>query len=269
MKTRIDLETTDSNHKGVKGLIERLLRRFKIMMHLMIMIPVYGLGLVTLGLCLVPGISMVRAAGEITQSQPAWLQNIGYGLAIGCGFMSYGVCLIFAAPFLNFVLRTKLKAWRGPYYSAEAIRWFLHNFFTYMVRYTFLEVVTPSPLSILFYKMMGMKIGKGAAINTTCISDPSLIQLGDKVTLGGSVTIVAHYGQGGFLVIAPVKIGSGCTIGLRASIMGGVEIGDGAVVLPHSVVMPKTIIPAGEKWGGVPARKLEASELGVAIKTVA
>lgn len=269
MKTHIDLETTSSDHKGLKGLVERLLRRFKIFMHLAIMIPVYGLGLATLGLCLAPGISLVRAVGDYTHGESVWIQNIGYGLAIGVGFMMYGVCLIFAAPLLNFILRTKLAAWRGPYYSAEAIRWFLHNFFTYMVRYTFLEAVTPSPLSILFYKMMGMKVGRGVAINTTCISDPSLIQLGDKVTLGGSVTIVAHYGQGGFLVIAPVKIGNGCTIGLRASIMGGVEIGDGAVVLPHSVVMPKTMIPPGEKWGGVPARKLESSELAAPLKPAA
>lgn len=230
-------------------------------MHLAIMIPVYGMGLATLGMCMVPGISLFRWVGDLTSSQHAIIQNIGYGLAIAGGYVAYGVCLVFAAPTLNFILRTKLHAWRGPYYSAEAIRWFLHNFFTYMVRYTFLELITPSPLAILFYKMMGMKIGKGVAINTTCISDPSLITLGDKVTLGGSATIVAHYGQGGFLVIAPVKIGHGCTIGLRATIMGGVEIGDGAVVLPHSVVMPKTIIPAGEKWGGVPARKLEAHEL--------
>lgn len=259
----MDLDTTASQHKGLIGLTERLLRKFKILMHLLIMIPVYGLGLMTLGLCMVPGISLFRYMAEMTATQPVWIQNFGYGLSIAAGYVAYGACLVFAAPFLNFVLRTKLQAWRGPYYSAEAIRWFLHNYFTYMVRYTFLELVTPSPLSILFYKMMGMKIGKGAAINTTCISDPSLIILGDKVTLGGSVTIVAHYGQGGFLVIAPVKIGHGCTIGLRATVMGGVEIGDGAVVLPHSVVMPKTIIPPGEKWGGVPARKMEAHELTV------
>ena len=35
---------------------------------------------------------------------------------------------------------------------------------------------------------------------------------------------VVHYAQGGYLVIAPVKIGAGATIGLRAVIMGGVEV---------------------------------------------
>jgi acetyltransferase-like isoleucine patch superfamily enzyme len=111
---------------------------------------------------------------------------------------------------------------------------------------------------------MGMKIGNGTIINTIHISDPSLIEMGRKVTLGGSVTIAAHYGQGGFLVLSPVKIGDKATIGLRAIIMGGVEIGEGAKILPNSVILPKTRIPAGETWGGVPARRMEMAELAKA-----
>ncbi len=226
-------------------------------MQIAVMIPFYTGSFLILGACLVPGITLFREVSLLTADKHVLIQNFGYGISIAFGFLLYGVTLIFVVPVVNFALRAKLAPWRGPYFSNEAIKWVLHNFLTYMVRYTFLEFVTPSPLSVLFYKMMGMKIGYGAAINTTCISDPCLIELGNKVTLGGSVTIVAHYGQGGFLVIAPVKIGNGCTIGLRATIMGGVEIGDDAKVLPNSVVMPKTIIPAGETWGGVPAKKVE------------
>ena len=107
-----------------------------------------------------------------------------------------------------------------------------------------------------------MRIGKNCQINSTAISDPSLIELGDYVTIGGSATICAHYASGGFLVIAPVKIGSGATIGLRAIIMGGVEIGEKAKLLPNSVVLPKTKIPAGETWGGVPAIRLSTAKSG-------
>lgn len=103
---------------------------------------------------------------------------------------------------------------------------------------------------------MGMKIGTGTVINTAYISDPSMIQMGKKVTIGGSVTIVGHYGQAGLLIISPVRIGDNCTIGLKASIMGGVTIGNNVKIMPHSVVMPKTTIPDGETWGGVPAKKV-------------
>jgi acetyltransferase-like isoleucine patch superfamily enzyme len=115
-----------------------------------------------------------------------------------------------------------------------------------MVRFTFLEFITPSPLNILFYRMMGMKIGKGVVINSSNISDPCLITLGDYVTVGGSATIFAHYGQRGYLVVAPVVIGKGTNIGLKASVMGGSVIGENVMIKPHTAVLPKTQIPDGE-----------------------
>ncbi|MCB0350065.1 MAG: hypothetical protein KDD38_02705, partial [Bdellovibrionales bacterium] len=162
----------------------------------------------------------------------------------------------FIIPLVNFLLRSKPKVFRGPYYSIDFLRWYIHNALTYVARYTFLEFITPTPLNLLFFKMMGMHIGRGTQINTTNISDPALITMGNYVTIGGSATLCAHYGQEGYLVISPVKIGDKVTIGLKASVMGGVEIGDGAKIMPHSAVLPKTIIGAGEVWGGVPAVKL-------------
>lgn len=257
MDEKMDLETRSSNHRGLLGIFEVLLRRFGQAMHMLTMIPIYFVVCLVLGFCFVPGIYVFRAVSFLTMDQPFWVQNLSYGFSIATGYFLYGFTLIFIAPALNFMIRGKLQPWRGPYYSVESLKWFLHNGLTYIARFTFLEFVTPSPVNILFYRMMGMKIGKGVTINTTWISDPSLIELGDKVTLGGSVTLVAHYGQGGLLIIAPVKIGRGCTIGLKAIIMGGVDIGENVKILPQSVVMPKTVIPAGEVWGGVPACKIE------------
>jgi len=57
--------------------------------------------------------------------------------------------------------------------------------------------------------MMGMKIGKGVHINSTNISDPALIELEDKVIIGGSVHIIAHYASKGYLVVERVKICKG------------------------------------------------------------
>lgn len=261
MRKKIDLETTSSEHSGLKGLFEKTLRKFKTLMHITTMTPLYFLGCLLMGLCFAPGIWTFRTIHQLIENQNQWIQNFGYGFAIAAAYFMYGFSLIFLAPLTNKILVGKLKEWRGPYYSFESVKWFIHNGLTYLVRFTFLEFATPSPLNILFYKMMGMTIGKGVTINSTWISDPSLIELSDKVTIGGSVTMVAHYGQGGLLVIAPIKIGVGCTIGLKATIMGGVVIGDGAKILPHSVLLPKTVVPPGETWGGVPAQKIELKKI--------
>lgn len=246
-----------STRGGVAGLIETILRQFKQTVHVLLILPLYGLGCLVLGTAAAPGVALFQFLHAWSEGLSSPLRYIALGASLAAGYFAYGFTLLLVVPLINLILRTHLKPWRGPYYSLEAIRWYIHNGATYLARFTFLEFVTPTPFNLIFYRLMGMKIGKGTQINSTWISDPSMIELGNKVTIGGSVTLVAHYGQGGYLVLAPVKIGDKVTIGLKATIMGGVEIGEGSKILPNSVVMPKTVIPPGETWGGVPARKID------------
>lgn len=252
------LDPLKSNRGGLAGLVETLLRRFKTLLHIVLIIPLYIVGCAVIGLAIAPGLLVFRWVNLNTATTHPFISAWSSGTAIVAAIFMTGFCLVFVLPLANCVLLLggRLEAWRGPYYSLEAIRWYVHNGITYVLRYTLLEFFTPSPIAVLFYQLMGMKIGRGSVINTTAMSDPSLITIGEKVTIGGSVTIVAHYGQAGFLVLAPVMIDDGATIGLRVSIMGGVHIGKNARVMPHSVVLPKTRIGDGETWGGVPAVKI-------------
>lgn len=185
------------------------------------------------------------------------LYYVWSGIAFVMAYFAYGVSLIFIAPLFNTILRGRLRAWRGKAVSLECLPWYIHASLTLIVRLSFLEFVTPSPLTNIFYRLMGMKIGTGVTINSTAIADPSLIELGDRVTIGGSASIMAHYAQGGYLVIAPVKIGQGATIGLKAIILGGVTVGAKSKVLAGSYVLPGTNIPDGETWGGIPAAPVD------------
>ncbi len=256
-----DIYELKSERKGLGGILENLLRKFKVIAHLALILPVYLLGCLCMGLALVPGFYLFNWADTLSTTWNSLPRYFALGTSISAGYFLYGFSIILIAPAINFLLRTRLQDWRGPYYSLPAIRWYIHNGLTYIVRYTFLEFATPTPLNILFYRLMGMKIGPGTIINSSQISDPSLIEMGRKVTIGGSVTIVGHYGQGGYLVLAPVKIGDKATIGLSAILMGGSEVGAGAKILPNSVVLPKTKIPPDETWGGIPARRIDTNEL--------
>lgn len=179
------------------------------------------------------------------------------GLALAASYFTYGLTLLLVAPALNLVLGGRLKPYRGSAVSLAALRWYVHCTLTLVVRYSFLEFVTPSPFAQLYYRLMGMKIGRHVTINSTAIADPSLIEMEDGVTIGGTASIMAHYAQGGYLVIAPVRLRAGATIGLRAIVMGGVEVGEKAKVLAGSFVLPNTRIPAGETWAGIPAQRIE------------
>ncbi len=189
-----------------------------------------------------------------------WIRYPATGMLLALGFYVYGFSLMFIAPLVAFVLRAHLKPYRGPAVSLSILRWYLQAALVMLVRYSFLEFVTPTLYGQIFYRLMGMKIGSDVYINSTNIVDPSMIEMGDRVTIGGSANIMAHYSQGGYLIIAPVKIGRGATVGLRATLMGGVEIGEKAKVLANSFVLPNTKIPAGETWGGIPASRVEMSE---------
>jgi serine acetyltransferase len=50
-------------------------------------------------------------------------------------------------------------------------------------------------------------------------------------------------------------------IGQNATVMGDVEVGADATVLPHSVLLPGSRVGVSETWGGVPARMISDEEM--------
>lgn len=247
VKETVDVDAATSERSGIAGFFEMLLRRFRTGSYLVALTPLYLIGILAMGISATPGVYLFSF---IIDFSSAWIKPLHFG-AVACGLIAsyflYGLTLIFVIPLANFLMPFRLKPFRGSYYSLTSVPWYFHNAFTYIVRYTFLELITPTPLNLLFYRMMGMKIGKGAHINTTNISDPCLIEIEDKVTIGGSVHIIAHYASHGYLIAERVKIRRGATVGLKATIMGDVEIGEGATIAPHEVILPKSRIPTGRK----------------------
>lgn len=241
-----DVLATTSSAAGVAGFAETFLRRFRNLSFILLISPLALVCCFCLGMAAAPGIFVYQTIDSLTKEWPLIFHYAAMGFGLAAGFLTYGMSLIFIVPAVNFIIPLRVKEFRGPWYSLAAIPWYVHNGLTYMVRFTFLEFVTPTPLNILFYRMMGMKIGKGVVINTCNISDPCLITLGDYVTVGGSATIFAHYGQKGYLVIAPTVIGSYTNIGLKASVMGGATIGSNVMIKPHTAILPKQQVADGE-----------------------
>jgi hypothetical protein len=242
----VDVLTTESDLKGMAGFMETLLRRFRTLSFALLLTPLMVVCCGCVGLAAGCGLFVFDQFSHFSADWHPVLHYAMMGLGMSFGFFTYGIALIFIIPAVNFLMPFRVKPFRGPWYSLGAIPWFIHNALTYMVRYTFLEFMTPSPVNVLFYRMMGAKIGKGVVINSTNISDPGLITLGDYVTVGGSATIFGHYGQKGYLIVAPVVVGEKTNIGLKASIMGGVTVGKEVTIKPHTALLPKTVVPDGE-----------------------
>ena len=181
-------------------------------------------------------------------------------MMLGQSFFIAGFALLVVVPLYNLVLPTRVQPFKGGYFTIAALPWYVHNALFYLARFTFLPFVTTTPFGIWFLRAMGMRVGHRVRVFTEYISDPRLITLEDDVVLGGSVRIFAHYGGGGHLVIAPVHVGAGATIGVNVTVMGDVVVGPGALILPHAVLIPGSRVGAQEIWGGAPAHRLDPAE---------
>jgi acetyltransferase-like isoleucine patch superfamily enzyme len=245
----------------VRKVCERLLCRHSRMTYTALVLSIYLIAASALGIALAPALAMTHTLFEWASRMPVVPAYLLRGFALGLAWFVFGMALLGVVALYNKVLPTKIHNFKGKFYSPEAVTWFLHNGLFYLVRYTFLPFVTLTPFGVWFLKAMGMKIGRHAFINTEYISDPSLITIGDDVVIGGSVRICAHYGGGGKLVIAPVTVGHRTTLGLACCILGDVVIGNDAVILAESVVMPGSRVGDGETWGGVPARLISKGDM--------
>lgn len=113
----------------------------------------------------------------------------------------------------------------------------------------------PVPLVRVLYLALGARMGANSYTGGV-ILDPPLVTMGRDCLLGMGSLLVPHIIAGQRLEHHPITLGDRVTVGVNSTVMAGACIGDDAVVAMHSVVTPGTRIPAGEEWGGVPARPL-------------
>lgn len=109
---------------------------------------------------------------------------------------------------------------------------------------------------------INISLGRECLINYDCVFlDSAEITLGDHVLVGPK-SVLATPGHD-FppeerrtvrTVARPIVLGDDVWIGAGAIILGGVTVGDGAIIGAGAVV--NRDVPAGEKWAGVPARRI-------------
>ena len=86
-----------------------------------------------------------------------------------------------------------------------------------------------------------------------------LLDIGDDVTLNHSAALQLVELVDGDIVIAPVALGAGATLGIRASVGGGTNVEEGAFITALSSVSNNTRVPSFECWDGIPAQPIGKS----------
>jgi hypothetical protein len=116
----------------------------------------------------------------------------------------------------------------------------------------------PVPLLRLVYQALGTRFG-GNSYSAGTILDPPLTSIGSNSIIGHDAVLVSHRIEGRHFSLAPIRVGDNVTIGAMAVVLPGVTIGDGAIVSVGAVVTKGTRIGDGEIWGGIPAKRIKAS----------
>lgn len=115
-------------------------------------------------------------------------------------------------------------------------------------------------------RAMGVRIGEGCRIYTTDFGgEPWLIKIGDRVCISNDVTFVNHGLNWPFqdkyeslTGFGPIEIKDNCQIGVRATILPFVTIGENSIVGACSVVTKS--VPPNSVVAGNPARVISSLE---------
>lgn len=186
---------------------------------------------------------------------PAELRGVGAcaaALLCSCLYALAGHrLLLWAAPLREGPLGAGgAQEWRYQLYSLQYL--FLFNS---LIRCR----VIPIPLMRLVYLALGARLGANS-YSAGIIFDPMFVTIGAGSLVGEAALLVPHVIEGGAIAHHCIVLGDGVTIGACAVVLAGARIGNGAVVAANSVVTKHTRIPAGETWGGTPARRLHARQ---------
>lgn len=220
-------------------------------------ICLYSVGILVIGSAIWPGILLINYTWVNTLAYPVILRSWLFCLGLVLAFFIYGFSLIFILGLLRVVFRLNLQEGEYRIASFGIYRWMFINGLYMIAAITFMDFILLTPFSILFFRLMGAKLGKNVQINSKKCFDLSLIEIGDNAVIGGYATIMCHSFERGRLILRKVKIGNNVVLGLNSVVMSGAEIGDGAFITAGAILGRNRQVPPGSVYAGVPAESTQ------------
>ncbi len=173
-------------------------------------------------------------------------------LTLGVG-VSFVVLLTLIITFLKWILLGNIKEGQYP---VNSFFYYKKWFFDQLMKLS-LQVIGTLYTTLylqIWFKMLGVKMGKRVEISTVEFISPDLLETGDECFLADSVSIGASHVRNGYITIAKTRIGSRTFVGNSAVISPNTNLGSDVLVgvLSH---VSKENLPAkdGTSWFGSPA----------------
>jgi non-ribosomal peptide synthetase-like protein len=170
------------------------------------------------------------------------------------GVLASLAVLALAIVAMKWILIGRVKPGTHPLWSCWCSRWdFLYVAWGMWaaIPLSFLEGTL---LLVGYLRAMGCRIGRRALLGNgfAHVVDPDMLHFGDDVTV--QALFQAHTFEDRVLKVDHVHIRDRASVGANTVLLYGADIGAGAVVGPHSVVMKREALVAETRYEGVPTQ---------------
>ncbi|XP_073155220.1 uncharacterized protein [Henckelia pumila] len=224
------LHSTNIKSKATTTVIEPSLSR-KLAIWLMQLV---GLAYVSFLMLFPAYISISKFTHWMSSSHTQMQLNIifSYFLPLVCAPLSWMLCIFstciciafLGTPFLqpNYALDPEISIW-----SVTFVKWWT----LYKVQEVSSKVLAVHLRGTVFmnywFRMLGAKVSSSALIDTTDITDPFLVSIGEAAILAEGALLQSHEVKNGMLSLNPIKIGSRSSVGPYACLQKGRVVEDG------------------------------------------
>jgi non-ribosomal peptide synthetase-like protein len=199
----------------------------------------------------------------------AWLYNQEElerpaAIAISLGLFILAIPLMLALGVAaKWLILGRLRPGAYPLWGLTYYRWWLTQRLLDTVPIHYLG---GSPLLAVYLRLLGARIGRGVFLGSGAIDAPDCVEIGDDAGFGPDASLSCCTIEAGWLKVGTIRIGRGCQIGTSTTLAINTAMGDGAELDDLSMLPPGHTVPAGEKWGGSPARFCGPTEPGAPVR---
>jgi non-ribosomal peptide synthetase-like protein len=194
-----------------------------------------------------------------------WLRVVSGAETAGGGWLSLSAAVCFAglaaeallcllAVAVKWALVGRVRPGQHPFWACWCGRWdFMFVAWEDWARPT-LSHFEGTLLLSWYLRAMGMKIGKRVALGPgfAQVVDPDMLIIEDGATV--NAMFQAHTFEDRVLKMGYIHVRRGATVGYASVPLYGADIGAGAYVAPHSVVMKQERLLPGVRYEGAPTR---------------
>jgi non-ribosomal peptide synthetase-like protein len=201
---------------------------------------------------IVAGLVWYDLVADAANSAPA--VTVAFAIAPAATLaMALSLCLLILA--IKWALLGRVRPGQHPLWSCWCSRWDFMYVAWGLYGRGLLSALEGTLWLSMYLRASGMRIGRRVVLGPgfSQVIDPDMLTFEDDATV--ECQFQAHTFEDRVLKIDRVIIRRGATVGSAAVLLYGADIGEGATVAPHSVVLKRERLQPGRHYEGCPTRE--------------